>query len=77
MLDLIGKGTSILQIFAPLAILALAILTAYGVIKWGKRLTRAFIEISSSPGAFIFALLVMGLFLYIYFNHIAPLFDKI
>ena len=77
MFDLVEKGTNILQMFAPIAVLALAIVTAWGVIKWGKRLLQAFMELASSPGSFIFALVIIALFLYTYFRYIEPLFNQL
>lgn len=74
MFELIDKGMGILEVFAPIAILGLAILTAWGVIKWGKRLGLAFMELSSNPASFVFALIVIALFMFIYFKHIQPLF---
>lgn len=77
MFELIGKGINILQVFAPLAILGLAILTAWGILKWGKRLGYAFMELSSNPFSFIFGLLVIAMFLFLYFKYIQPLFSTL
>lgn len=77
MIELLQKGTSILQLFAPLAILALGLLTAWGIIKWSRRLGKAFIEMSSNPASFVFALIVIAIFLFIYFKHVEPLFSQL
>lgn len=75
MIDIVSKGVAILQIFAPIGVLAIAIITAWGVLKWGKRLVFAFIELSSDPFSFVFGLIVIALFMFIYFKHIQPLFS--
>lgn len=72
-MQLIPKALDILKTFAPLAIFVMAVITAWGVVKWGTRLSEAFKGLFESPERIIFLLIVVGLFLWIYFDKIAPL----
>lgn len=76
-MEVIKQAGNMLSIFAPLVILAIAILTAWGIIKWGNRLGQAFSELSKNPASFIFGLLVIALFLWLYFKYIHPLWQVI
>lgn len=75
-MEIIIQAKNIINIIGPLAVLALAILTAWGILKWGKRLGSAFKDMAESPASFVFMIIVIALFLFIYFEYVNPLFNK-
>lgn len=68
---------NILQAFTPLLIIVIAVVFAASVLRWSKRVGLSFKEITSNPASFIFGLLIIALFVYLYFDKIKPLFDKL
>ena len=72
-MDLIVKAKEILSWFGPIASLGLAILLAYGMVKWAKRLGFAFLEMGKSPFTFIFMLIIITLVMIMYFKFIHPI----
>lgn len=72
-MQIIEQGTNLLKVFAPIAVLALAVLTAWGILKWYKRFGQAFKELTESPITFAFGIVVIILFIYVYLTYVAPL----
>lgn len=72
-MDVLNSALGILKLFAPLAIFAVGVLTAWGILKWTARLGKAFKELASSPFKFIFGLIVVILCFWIYFQYVQPL----
>lgn len=64
---------TVLKWFAPVAVVALAILTAWGIIKWTRRLGKATMELSKNPFSLVFGLVVIGLFVFLFFKYLNPL----
>ena len=73
-MDLIIKAKDILGIVAPIATFALAVLVSWGIVKWLRRLGVAFKGLSESQASIVFLIVVVALFLYMYYKHIAPMF---
>lgn len=74
-MQIFEQALSLLKLFAPLAVGVIAILTAWGIIKWGKRLGEAFKGLSESPVSFMFGIIVVALFLYFFFKYVSPLLN--
>lgn len=72
-MQIIEQASKLITSFAPLAVFALAVLTAWGILKWLKKLGIAFKELSESPASFVFGIIVIVIFMWIYFSYIAPL----
>lgn len=75
-MQIIEKGMSIIQIVGPIVVFAIAVLTAWGMIKWGKNMGLAFKEFAESPLNFVFAIIIIAAFLYMYFKLVVPLFPE-
>ncbi len=57
MLDLFKQAKNILNAVLPLTILLIAVLTTWGLVKWGKRISEAFKGLFESPERIIFLLI--------------------
>lgn len=71
-MELINSAKEILSWFGPIASLGLAILLAFGIVKWAKRLGFAFLEMGKNPFTFIFMLIVIAIVMIMYFKFIHP-----
>lgn len=76
-MDILNQVLDILKIFAPLAVLFFALITAYSVLKWTGNIKDSIKEITKSPASFIFGLIVIVLFFWIFFTYINPILQKI
>ena len=77
MFEVINHVIRILKSFSPIIFLVLAVIIAASMLKWGKTVGNSFKEILKNPGSFIFSLIVIGLFMYLFFTTIYPLFQQL
>lgn len=72
-MEAIIRAKELLSWVGPIVSLAFAILLAYGMFKWGKRLGFAFLEMGKNPFSFVFMLLVIMIVMLAYLKYIHPL----
>lgn len=76
-MQVIEQAKNILQAFLPLVVFMIAVLTTWGIVKWGTRISEAFKGLFESPERIVLLMVVMGVFLWIYFKYISPLLQSI
>lgn len=77
MLDLVSKGTQILQYVLPILLFLFSSIMTYRLIKGAKEFGNAWSEFFKNPISLIFVFLVIGLTFFLYFKFIAPLLKGI
>lgn len=73
MIEMLSGLSGILKLVVPLAILGFGVLTTWGIIKWGKRLSEAISEIFKNPTYVVMTIIVIAVLLWIWFDKVQPL----
>ena len=73
MIEMLSGLSGILKLVVPLAILGIGVLTTWGIIKWGKRLSEAISEIFKNPTYVVMMIIVIAVLLWIWFDKVQPL----
>lgn len=76
-MNILDKVLKFLNMIGPLAAIGIAILVAFGVVKWFRRLKEASIELSKEPSSLFFALMVIAFFLFFFFKYISPILNNV
>ena len=73
MIDIINSLRGWLSLVGPIITTIIAIVTTYGILKWGTKTIVAVKEIFTDPLKVLFFFMVLVLFFVAYFKYVQPI----